>query len=315
MLKYIVQRLLFLVPIIVLSTMFAFLFLNMSAISPAEIMVRSQMIGDNPTPEQMQAFHRRHGTDKPVVQQYWNWLSNAIRGDMGISWKQEERITPQYMQKLGATVQLFLAGQLVLMLIAIPLGVLAAMKPNSLADHLCSLLSSLSIALPSFWIAMLLLYIFALSLNLLPSFGYRSPVNIILPALTLGISGCGGLMKITRTSVLEVKDMNYVRTAVSKGLSKRRVLTRHILKNSFIPILTAIGMSMTHMLSGTVIIENIFAWPGIGRYFITAANTRDLPIVMGYIFYTAVFLVVINLIIDFIYMFLDPKINYRKKEQ
>ncbi len=171
------------------------------------------------------------------------------------------------------------------------------------------------ISIPNFWLGILLIYVFSVRLHLLPVFGYGSVKNLILPTLTLGISGAMGLMRLTRTSVLEVLRLNYVRTAKAKGVTQRHVLRRHVMRNAMIPVVTSIGMHLGHMVGGTVIVESLFGWPGLGRYFADAATTRDIPVIQGFVFVSAIFFVLVNLLIDFLYIMLDPRISFGAEKE
>lgn len=267
-----------------------------------------------PNKEQIYTFKKDHGLDKPLIVQYGSWTKKAFHGDLGRSLKSNEPVWDVYKNKFIATAKLFLYGQLIAIIIAMPLGILAAVKSNSLADNLIRIIALTGISLPNFWLGMLLVYIFAVRLQVLPAFGYGKIDNIILPAFTLGGTGSMELMRLTRTSILEVLRLNYVRTARAKGLRETSVITKHVLRNALIPVVTAIGMHFSHMVGGMVIIEMLFAWPGLGRFLVEAANNRDIPVIQGFVFISAILFVVINLFIDILYMILDPRITYKASE-
>lgn len=279
---------------------------------PAELILETELQGI-PSKEQVDAFRIENGLDKPLVVQYVSWLGKAVKGDLGKSLKSHEDVFANYKNKFIATAKLFLTGQCIAIVIAIPLGVLASVKSNSIADNIIRIVALTGISLPNFWLGMLLVYIFAVNIHLLPAFGYGKSENIILPALTLGITGSMELMRLTRTSILEVLRLNYVRTARAKGLRERPVITKHVLRNALIPVVTAIGMHFSHMVGGMVIIEMLFAWPGLGRLLVAAANTRDIPVIQGFVFISAILFVGINLIIDLLYMVLDPRVVYKSR--
>jgi peptide/nickel transport system permease protein len=313
LMPYIAKRIAYLIPVLLLTSLLAFSLIRVIPGDPAELILEAQL-QSAPTPEQIKAFNTENGLDKPLFVQYGAWLKKAIRWDFGQSLKSGVDIGREYSERFWATLKLFICGQLLALFIAVPLGVWSALKPDSLIDRLSRVISLGGISFPGFWIGMLLVYIFAIKLHWLPAFGYERPVHIILPALTLGISGAMELTRLTRTSILEVLRLNYVRTARAKGLTERSVITGHVLRNALIPIATAVGMHFHHMASGTVIIEMLFAWPGLGRMLLEAANARDIPVIQSFVFISSIIFVLINLLIDLIYMALDPRIDYQLKK-
>ncbi len=268
-----------------------------------------------PSAEQVAAFEKENGLDKPLAEQYFSWLGKALRGDLGKSLKTGDDVWTEYKTKFKASALLFLTSELLSIAIALPLGTLSAKKANRLPDHLLRAIALGGISIPNFWLGILLIYVFSVRLHLLPVFGYGSVKNLILPTLTLGISGAMGLMRLTRTSVLEVLRLNYVRTAKAKGVTQRHVLRRHVMRNAMIPVVTSIGMHLGHMVGGTVIVESLFGWPGLGRYFADAATTRDIPVIQGFVFVSAIFFVLVNLLIDFLYIMLDPRISFGAEKE
>lgn len=266
-----------------------------------------------PSEEQIAEFRAENGLDKPLLTQYITWLRKALSGNLGKSLKTGDDIWTEYKKKFTASATLFLAAELISIAIALPLGALAAKRANTLTDSALRLLALGGISVPNFLLGIMLIYLFSVSLHLLPVFGYGSLKNLIMPALTLGISGAMGLMRLTRTSVLEVLRLNFVRTARAKGVAEKQVISRHVLRNALIPVVTSIGMHLGHMVGGTVVVETLFAWPGLGRYFAEAAGTRDIPVIQGFVFISAIFFVTINLMIDLLYTILDPRISYSTK--
>lgn len=312
MVSYIFKRIMLLIPLLLITSFISYSIIYLSPGKPAELILRIELQGI-PSKEQIDTFEKENGLDKPLFVQYGSWMQKAFRGDLGKSLKSNEPVWDVYKNKFIASAKLFLCGQLIAIIIAIPFGILSAIKSNSFTDNLIRIISLTGISLPSFWLGMLLVYIFAVKLQVLPALGYEGAKNIILPAFTLGITGSMGLMRLTRTSILEVLRLNYVRTARAKGLRERVVITKHVLRNALIPVVTAIGMHFNHMIGGMVIIEMLFAWPGLGRLLVEAANTRDIPVIQGFVLISAILFVVINLIIDLLYMVLDPRISYKAR--
>lgn len=266
-----------------------------------------------PSQDQVAEFEKENGLDKPLFTQYGTWLGKAVKGDFGKSLETGDDIWSEYKKRFTASATLFLAAELISISIALPLGTLAAKRANTLTDNTLRVFALGGISVPNFWLGIFFIYIFSVSLHLLPVFGYGSLKNLVMPALTLGISGAMGLMRLTRTSVLEVLRLNYVRTARAKGVSEKHVINRHVLRNALIPVVTSIGMHLGHMVGGTVIIETLFAWPGLGRYFVDAAGTRDIPVIQGCVLISTIFFVAVNLLIDLLYVILDPRISYSSK--
>lgn len=312
MIRYILRRLLLLVPVMLVASFLSFSILFLSPGDPAELILR-RLSQDIPTAEQVTAFNAAHGLDQPLPIQYLWWLSDVFQGDMGLSLMTGEPVFREYRQRFGPTVELFLLAQVVSIIIAFPLGILSAVRANSKIDHICRLTALSGMSVPNFWLALLLIYFFAVKFRWLPAFGYGHSEHIILPVLTLGIAGAMSLMRLTRTSLLEVLRLDYVKMARSKGLREKVVITKHVLRNALIPVVTAIGIHLGHMTTGTVIIETIFAWPGIGSFLVQAVEARDFPVVQGFVLMSALIFVLLNLAVDILYVYLDPRITYQEK--
>jgi len=304
----ILKRIVLLIPVMLITSFFSYGLVLLIPGDPARMILEAEQQA-TPSQEQLRAFKARHGLDKPFLTQYADWLGKVLHGDLGKSLTTQGEILPAYMEKLGATATLFMAGLTISIVIALPLGVLTAMKASSVMDQVLRITTLGCISLPCFWWGILLVFVASVKLRWLPAFGYGRTEHFILPALTLGITGAMDLTRLTRASVLEVLRQNFVRTARAKGLEERTVLIRHVLRNALIPVITAIGLHFSHLVGGTVLIETLFAWPGVGRYLVQASGMRDIPVIQGIVLMSTVFFLLLNLVIDLAYTILDPRIS------
>ncbi|KNZ40749.1 ABC transporter permease [Acetobacterium bakii] len=312
MIKYIFRRLLYLIPVLILTSFLAYMLVYLSPSSPAQIILQARYAGE-PTQEQIVEFNEEYGFDQSILVQYTTWLKNAMQGDLGKSLTDGSDVLEDFIYSFKASAKLYFSSQLLALIIALPIGVYSAFKANSIFDRISRTYSLVGISIPDFWLGMLLVYIFSIGLNLLPSFGYATPKNIILPMLALGLSSSFSLIRIVRTSVLEVLHLNYIRTARSKGLSENQIMMKHALRNAMIPIVTVMGIHLTHFIGGAVAVESMFAWPGLGNFFAKAAGSQDIPVIQGFVLLSAVFFIFANLIIDIICKQLDPRIDYQNE--
>jgi peptide/nickel transport system permease protein len=277
------------------------------------------IVGENATPEQMQAVRERLGLDKPVLVQYFSWLGNALQGDLGLSIQNREPVRDLIAQRVPATIQLGIAATLVGLLLGIPVAVISALRPNSWIDRSLSGWSALALGVPTFWLGILLILLFAVYLHWLPAAStyvsfFESPwqavLNLMLPALTLGIYVSGIFARFLRASLLGELKADYVRTARSKGLRERDVVGRHVMRNALLPFVTIVGLMMANFIGGTVVTESVFTYPGLGRLLIQAISTRDYPLIQGCILFILLVFVLINLLVDVLYAYIDPRIDY-----
>jgi peptide/nickel transport system permease protein len=310
---FVIRRIAGLVPLLVLFSAFLFVLIRLAPGDPATFFMPAQG-GDPAARDKIVA---QLGLDKPVPVQYVLWLSSLVRGDLGFSWTYGQPVTEIIAQRLGASAQLWLATMIFALVLAVPIGILSAVKRNSIFDVTATLVSFLGISLPDFWLGLMLLLLFALTLGWLPTSGMGDDLPVlgraahfVLPVLVLGTQLLPWYVRFLRSSVLEVLTKDYVATARAKGLSEGLVLGRHVLSNALLPMVTIIGLSVPRFVGGAVIVESIFAWPGIGRLALDGALRRDYPIVMGLIVVTFVFVVLTNLVTDLIYMRLDPRISF-----
>jgi peptide/nickel transport system permease protein len=260
--------------------------------------------------EQIAQLRRAWGFDKPIWEQYVIFITKAVTGDFGQSIQARRPAMELVFERLGYTYLLTAASALVGTLIAIPLGVLSAIKRNSPLDLLLTGLSSVGTAMPSFWLGLMLILLFSVTLRILPAFGALSPEALIMPAVTLGVGMAARLSRLTRSAMLEILGEDYVRTARSKGLSSYMVVMRHALRNAMIPVITVIGLQLGWLLGGSVVVESVFSWPGLGRLMIESINVRDITVVQAGLLWFALSFMLINLAVDIAYTFLDPRISY-----
>lgn len=312
MTRYIGRRLLHTLPVLLLVSVIVFALINLIPGDPALLMA-----GGEAGREAVEALRKQMGLDRPVVVRYLIWLGHVLRGDLGKSVRDGRPVLDVLLLKLPVTVQLAMVSLFVAWAIAVPAGVLAAWKRNSLLDYTATTVALAGISIPNFWLGIMLIYLFAVNLRWLPPSGYvepwidpvRSLKLTILPAIVLGTALAALVMRLLRSSMLEVLGTEYVRTAQAKGLSDRLVVTRHALKNAMIPVATVMGLQLGGLLGGAVITETIFAVPGIGRLAIESIFTRDYPMVQGVVLLSAVAIVFVNFAVDILYSLLDPRIR------
>ena len=312
MTQYIARRLL-LLPVVLLGvSILVFLVLQLVPGNPAQVIA-----GSDAPPETVKAIERELGLDRPLPEQYARYLGNVLQGDLGRSLRSKRPVLDDVMDALPNTIQLTLAAAIITPLIAIPLGVLAAARRGSAVDSALMLGSMLGITAPVFAIALALMWVFGYQLRVFPISGYGGPIwtpsglrSVALPALTLAVGAVATMARLTRSAMLEVLGQDYVRTARAKGLREWVVLLRHGLNNAMLPIITVIGLQVAYLLSGAVVTETIFAWPGIGRLAVYAIQSRDFPVVQGTVLVISLTFVLVNLIVDILYAFIDPRIHY-----
>jgi len=302
---YLLSRLAQLFPVVFGVVTIVFLLLHLIPGDPVEI-----MLGENAVAAQKEELRRELKLDRPVAAQYVEFLGGLATGDLGVSFRSREPVLREILSRFPATLLLAAASLLVAVLIAVPLGILSAMRQHSLLDHLSAFLAMLGLSMPNFWLGPLLILIFSIQLELFPVAGFGTARHLVLPALTMGTGMAAILMRMLRSSLLEEIRQEYVRVAAAKGLSRRATVLRHALKNSAIPVLTVLGLQFGALLSGSIITETIFSWPGIGRLMVQAIDARDYPLVQGCVLFIALCTVTVNLATDLLYSRLDPRIRY-----
>jgi peptide/nickel transport system permease protein len=311
---YIVRRLLLLVPLLLAISLLTFLLINLAPGDP--ISSRFGLNLNRLEPERIEQIREELGLNDPLPVQYLRYLRNLLRGDLGRSLSTNQPVAQEILSRLPATIKLTLAAMLFVVLIAMPLGIVSAVRRGSLVDNLAMGVALLGVSMPSFWFGIMLMLLFSLKLSWFPSTGQGdgTPMGdlkaLVLPALTLGVGLMGLVTRLTRSSMLEVLGQDYMRTAHAKGLSGTIVLLRHGLRNALIPVVTVLGLQFASLLGGAVIIETVFAWPGIGRLAVNAIWRRDYPVIMGTVLMFSLIFVITNLIVDVIYTIIDPRIRY-----
>ncbi|MCI2058456.1 MAG: ABC transporter permease [Oscillibacter sp.] len=312
--KYIIKRLLMLIPVIIGVTFIVFFILNLSPGDPA-----AMILGDQATAEALAMKREELGLNDPMLVRYAHYMGGLLHGDMGVSYKNSISVWGQVVDRFPNTAILAVAAILVALLIGIPTGIISAKKQYSAMDNISMVLALIGVSMPVFWLGLLMVILFALKLGWLPSQGMGvglGPMlkSLILPAITLGTSSAAVITRMTRSSMLEVIRQDYISTARAKGVDERTVTYRHMLKNALIPIITAVGLQFSHLLGGAMLTETVFSWPGLGRLMVDSIKSKDIPMVLGCVIFLAVMFTVVNLIVDIIYAFVDPRIKslYRR---
>ncbi|MCZ2858537.1 ABC transporter permease [Blastococcus sp. VKM Ac-2987] len=274
-------------------------------------------LGTRFSQESYDALRERSGLDQPLVEQFFTWFGRALTGDLGVSFRSGETVTSQIAERLPATLTLAFASILVALVIAIPLGTVSALRPRSIVDRVATVISQFGISVPDFWMGIVLILVFAGTLGWLPSGGYV-PISedpgawlqrLLMPALVTGVVSGSVITRFVRSSMLEALGSDHVRTAQAKGLPTRQVFTWHVLRNALLPLVTVTGVQLAYLLSGVVVVEIVFSWPGLGQLALQAVQARDYPVLQGAILLFAVVFLVINLVVDLLYTAIDPRIR------
>ena len=306
--KYIIKRLLLAIPMIFAISFIAFILINLIPSDPAEVALRVNEIV--PTPEAIEAMRKELGLNQPFIIRYWNWLLDCLRLDFGVSYTNTSRtVLGEITRCLPATLKLASMSLFIVIFVSIPIGVLSAVYKNSIFDRIVRFIVFIGTAMPNYWLGLLLMWLFAVHLRWLPTNGAISMKHYILPAITLSMTYISTYVRLIRNSMLDNMSENYVFYAKVRGIKNRVITYKHILKNSLQACMTALGMSIVQLIAGTVVVENIFAVPGIGRLCISAIFNRDYPIIQAYILMMGVLFVFCNLAIDIIQCFIDPRLK------
>lgn len=302
---YILRRVLAVVPVLLAISFLTVAMLRLVPGDPA-----ASLAGDTATPAQIAAIRRDLRLDQPIHVQYGLFMWDTLHGNFGRSLKTNRLVADELRSRMPSTAKLALAAMLFASIVGVAVGIVSAARQNSWLDNAIMAGIVAGYSLPSFWVGILLILFFGVQLRWFPFIGDSSPAHLVLPALTLGLQPAAVIARLTRSSMVEILHLDYVRTAWAKGLHERTVFLRHALKNAFIPVVTVIGLQIGSLLGGAVIAEVIFNWPGLGTLAVTAINSHDYPIVQGVVLLAAVTFVLINLFVDLLYGFLDPRIRY-----
>lgn len=308
---FILRRVAFLIPVWIGISLVAFVLANLTPGDPARLALQRE-IGGQPTSEQVAEARERLGLNNPAPVRYVRWVADAVTGDLGTSYRTGTPVLQSLADRFPTTLQIAGMGLALSISIAIPVGVLAAVYRQSPIDHASRVMALVGASMPSYWVAYLLILFFSVRLGWLPVAGSSTWKHALLPAITLGIGGSASLMRLVRSEMLETLNQDYVRTARSKGLNQRIVVTRHALRNALIPTTTVIGMRFAGMLGGAVIVETIFSWPGIGKLIVDAIFDRDYPMIQGFVVFMGTAFLLINLIVDIGYGLIDPRVRVAK---
>ena len=280
---------------------------------PAETILRQQMGGRTPSEAAITDFRQEHGLDDPIPIQYANWALDVVQGDLRESYYEEKPVTEMIIDRVPATFELAAAGMVVALVIAIPAGIVSAVHKGQAPDYVSQFGALLGVSMPNFWLGYLLIIVFALNLDLFPTYGVGGIDNLVLPAVTLGTGMAAIVTRLVRSSMLEVLDQEYIDTARSKGLTERIVVYKHALRNALIPVVTIIGLQFGYLLNGAVVVEIVFQRPGLGKLLIDAIFARDYPVVQGLVLVIAVMFVVTNFVVDVTYRYIDPRISFESE--
>ncbi len=304
MIGFILRRLLLLCPVLLGVITLVFFLIHLIPGDPVEL-----MLGDSAFTADKEALRQQLGLNNPLHEQYGNYLKGLLKGDLGTSIHSREAVLSTIVERLPATVELMLGAMIIATGLAIPLGLISAVKRGSWIDQIAMLFSLLGVSIPNFWLGPMLILLFAIQLDWLPVNERGTFLHLILPAITLGTALASILSRITRSSVIETLGTDYIRTALAKGISEFQIVTRHAFRNALIPVITVIGLQVGVLLSGAIITEYIFDWPGLGLLLIEGIQTRDYPLVQGCVIFIATTYVFVNLLTDLSYAFVDPRVR------
>lgn len=336
MIQYILKRLLQIIPVLIGISIIVFVIMRVFSPDPAPI-----VLGQHATVEATEAWREANGLNEPIITQYLNYMKNALQGDLGTSYYTKKPVTQEIFSRFPATVELAIAAILFASILGILIGTISAVKKNSIFDNLGMFFALIGVSLPIFWLGIMMIIFFSGTLGWFPSGGRLNPLlqppgvtglylvdsllagnmaafkdavhHLILPAVALGMYSMAIIARMTRSSMLETLGQDYIRTARAKGIPEHRVIFRHGLRNALIPIVTVIGLQLGSLLGGAVLTETVFSWPGIGAYTVNCILKSDFPVVQGVVLLIATIFVFMNLFVDIIYAFLDPRIKYSKK--
>ena len=305
MVKFIVKRLLWVIPVLLGAS---FLIFSLLHASPGDPAITS--LGITATQEELDQFNEMHNLNDPLLVQYGKYIYNlAVKGDFGRSYRTNDSVLPRIQDAWPATMKMAGFASVIMILIGVPLGILSAIRQYSILDNFASVFGMAGVSMPNFWLGLQLMIIFALNLRWLPASGYSGFRYLILPAVTIGLAGAASLMRITRSSMLEVINQDYIILARSKGTPYKKVVIKHALKNAMLPVVTYAGPMFAFMLTGSFVIESVFSIPGIGSAFVSCITTRDYPIIMGLTIFLGFLVITFNLITDILSAIIDPRIK------
>jgi len=312
--SFLMRRILEIIPVMLVVTVVVFTILQLTPGDPARV-----MLGDIATEQDVESLRQALGLDQPLAVQYFSFLGNILRGNLGDSIALERSVLQAIIERVEPTLLLTTMSLLIAVVVGVVAGVLSASMHNRLGDQLLSTLALVGVSIPNFWLGLVFILVFAVELRLFPAAGYKNVSEegllvtlryLVLPSIVLGLSQAAIISRITRSTMLDVLGQDHVRTAIAKGLGRSIVILRHVLVNAFVPILTVIGLVLAALLSGAVVIETVFAIPGLGRLVISSIARRDYPVIQGIVLITALVYVLVNLVVDLLYTVVDPRVRY-----
>ena len=304
MYRYVIKRLLLMIPVIIGVSFLVFFIMDMAPGDGVDVLAP-----EGATAEDLEAIRHDLGLDKPVVVRYIDYMAGMLRGDLGVSYISKTDVFQTYVEKLPATIKLSFASILISVILSVPLGIYSATRQGTIQDNISMAFAMIGLAMPHFWLGLLLIIVFSLKLQWFPSGGAQTLSSIVLPAITIGTGLMATLTRTTRSSMLDVLKQEYLRTARAKGIPEKVVVMSHALRNALIPIITIIGTQLAGVLGGSVLTETVFAWPGVGRLIVDSLNMRDTPLVTGSIIMTTILLSFVLLLVDLLYAAVDPRIK------
>ena len=304
MYRYVIKRLLLMIPVIIGVSFLVFFIMDMAPGDAVDVLAP-----EGATAEDLEAIRHDLGLDKPVVVRYIDYMAGMLHGDLGVSYISKTDVFQTYVEKLPATIKLSFASILISVILSVPLGIYSATRQGTIQDNISMAFAMIGLAMPHFWLGLLLIIVFSLKLQWFPSGGDETLSSILLPAITIGTGLMATLTRTTRSSMLDVLKQEYLRTARAKGIPEKVVVMSHALRNALIPIITIIGTQLAGVLGGSVLTETVFAWPGVGRLIVDSLNMRDTPLVTGSIIMTTILLSFVLLLVDLLYAAVDPRIK------
>ena len=310
MINYTIKRIFEVIPVLLIVSIIVFSVMHLLPGDPTLLMLAGAEGGSIP-PERLDELRIIMGLDKPLYEQYYNFISNAISGDLGTSIRLRTPVTEILLQKFPYTIKLSLLGLMIAIFLGVVIGLVAALFKDTWLDHFSMTFSLIGVSMPIYWLGLLLILIFSINLNIFPSSGATGWKSIVLPALTLGFVSAGLISRLLRSSLLEVLNEDYIRTAKGKGLTDKIILIKHALKNAMIPVITILGLQFGNMLAGAVVTETVFSRPGLGRLVVNGILWKDYPLVQGTVLFIACIYVLVNLFVDISYYWFDPRIKLK----
>ncbi len=307
--KYILKRLLMLIPVLIGVSFLVFTIMSLTPGDPAQL-----ILGENAPRESIHKLREEMGLNKPFLLQYTTFVKKAVTGDFGKSYTSGRPVFDDIFARFPNTLLLAILGMLIAIAIGIPIGIISATKQYSAVDSISMFGALLGVSMPLFWLGLMLILLFSVNLKLLPSGGFEDITSVILPSITLGVGSAAIITRMTRSSMLEVVRQDYIRTARAKGVTEKVVIRKHALKNALIPVITVIGLQFGGLLGGAVLTETVYSWPGVGRMMVDAIREKDTPTVLGAVVFLAAVFSVVNLIVDIIYAYIDPRIKSQYKK-